>query len=116
LLALENEIAQAMVYGDRRPYLVGLIVPDTEWMIEWARRHDKPRKLEDLRTDADFKKALTAAVNRVNSRLSNLEKVRRYEIANEAFSIENEQMTPTLKLRRHVVGEVYGPVFTRLYG
>lgn len=116
LLALEDEIAQAMVYGDRRPYLVGLIVPDTEWMVDWARKNKKPRKLEELRDDADFRKALTAAVNRVNGRLSNLEKVRRFEIATEPFSIENEQMTPTLKLRRHVVGEIYGETLTGLYG
>jgi len=116
LLALEDEISQAMVYGDRRPYLVGLLVPDAEWMVAWARKHEKPRNLEELSTDADFKKALTAAVNRVNGRLSNLEKVRRFEIAKEAFSIENEQMTPTLKLRRHVVGDVYGATLSGLYG
>jgi len=116
LLALENEVSQAMVYGDRRPYLVGLIVPDGEWMIEWARANGKPRKLDELKDDPDFKKALTEAVNRVNGRLSNLEKVRRFAIANEPFSIENEQLTPTLKLRRHIVGEVYDDTFSGLYG
>jgi len=116
LLALENEVAQAMVYGDQRPYLVGLIVPDGEWMIEWARANGKPRKFDVLRDDPDFKKALTVAVNRVNGRLSNLEKVRRFEIANEPFSIENEQLTPTLKLRRHIVGEIYDDTFSGLYG
>jgi len=116
MLALEDEIAQAMVYGDRRPYLVGLIVPDNDWMVDWARKEGKPRALDELNDDKDFRKALSAAVNRVNGRLSNLEKVRRFEIAPEAFSIENEQMTPTLKLRRHVVGEVYGHILTGLYG
>lgn len=116
MLALEDEIAQAMVYGDRRPYLVGLIVPDAEWMVEWARKHGKPRSLEELHGDPDLKKALADAVTRVNNRLSNLEKVRRFEIAPEAFTIENEQLTPTLKLRRHVVGEVYGDQLTSLYG
>jgi len=116
LLALEDEISQAMVYGDQRPYLVGLIVPDSEWMVEWARKNNKPRKLDMLLEDADFKKALTAAVGRVNNRLSNLEKVRKFDIAPEPFSIENEQMTPTLKIRRHVVGDVYEATLARLYG
>lgn len=116
LLALEDEISQAMVYGDRRPYLVGLIVPDTEWMLEWARKNGKPRSLEKLLADSDFTKAITAAVNRVNGRLSNMEKVRRFAVAQEPFSIENEQMTPTLKIRRHVVSEIYGKVLSELYG
>lgn len=116
LLALENEVSQAMVYGDRRPYLVGLIVPDADWMLDWARKHKKPRKLNELRSDPEFKKALAAAVNRINCRLSNLEKIRRFEIAAEPFSIENEQMTPTLKLRRHVVNDVYGNKLAKLYG
>jgi len=116
MLALEDEIAQAMVYGDRRPYMVGLIVPDSEWMVDWARKEGKPRTLSDLKNDPDFKKALANAVNRVNGRLSNLEKVRRFAIAAEVFSIENEQMTPTLKLRRHIVSEVYGHILSSLYG
>jgi long-chain acyl-CoA synthetase len=116
MLALEDEIAQAMVYGDRRPYLVGLIVPDAEWMTAWARKNGKPGTLADLYADPDLKKRLTEAVNRVNNRLSNLEKVRRFVIAKEAFTIENEQLTPTLKLRRHIVGEIYGETLSSLYG
>lgn len=115
MLALEPEIAQAMVYGDRKPYLVGLIVPDAEWLTGWARDHKKSRKLEDIRDDADFKKALTVAVGRINNRLTNLEKVRRFAIATEPFSVENEQMTPTLKVRRHVIKGVYGEDLEALY-
>jgi len=116
LLALEDEISQAMIFGDQRPYLVGLIVPDAEWLVEWARKNNKPKTQELLQGDTDFRKALTAAVDRVNKRLSNLEKVRKFEIADEPFSIENEQMTPTLKLRRHVVSDVYEDTFRGLYG
>ncbi len=115
MLALEDEIAQAMVYGDRKPHLVGLIVPDAEWLKGWAK--DKGKTLDglDLNADADLRKAIDAAVTRINHRLSNLEKVRRFIIADEAFSIENEQLTPTLKLRRHVVGELYGERLEKLY-
>jgi long-chain acyl-CoA synthetase len=116
LLALEDELSQAMVYGDQRPYLVGLIVPDSEWMQDWAHKNNKPKTLKVLREDRDFKKALSDAVGRVNARLSNLEKVRRFALADEPFSIENEQMTPTLKLRRHVVDDIYGDKLRGLYG
>jgi len=115
MLALEDEIAQAMVYGDRRPHLVGLIVPDTEWLTGWAKENGKEGGLKDLAADPDLRKALNNTVARVNHRLSNLEKIRQFIIAPESFTIENEQMTPTLKLRRHVVKEVYGDALEGLY-
>ncbi len=116
MLALEPEIAQAMVHGDSRPYLVGLIVPDLEWAVEWARAHGKPRTLEALVQDADFRTALDEAVARVNRRLSNLEKVRRFAVLAEPFTIENEMMTPTMKVRRHRITACYCELIESLYG
>ncbi|WP_262692525.1 AMP-dependent synthetase/ligase [Kordiimonas aestuarii] len=115
MLALEDEIAQAMVYGDRKPHLVGLIVPDAEWLRGWAKEHGKNADNMDLNADADLHRAIDHAVTRINGRLSNLEKVRKFIVADEAFSIENEQLTPTLKLRRHVAGAVYGERLEKLY-
>jgi len=115
MLALEEEIAQAMVYGDRRPHLVGLLVPDTEWMRDWARANNKANKYSNLIEDEDFIKAMRSVLNRVNGRLANLEKVRRFILAEEAFSVDNEQMTPTLKVRRHVITEKYGAALDGLY-
>ncbi|NVJ98915.1 MAG: long-chain fatty acid--CoA ligase [Alphaproteobacteria bacterium] len=115
MLALEDEIAQAMVYGDKKPHLVGLIVPDMDWLRDWAKENGKSGGFEVLRDDPDLKKALDAAVTRVNKRLSNLEKVRKFALAKEAFTIENEQMTPTLKLRRHIVSDVYRDTLEGLY-
>ncbi len=115
MLALEDEIAQAMVYGDRKPHLVGLIVPDAEWLRDWAKENGKEGDLDVLKHDKDLRKAMDAAVTRVNHRLSNLEKVRKFAIAGEAFTIENEQMTPTLKLRRHIVCEIYRDTLEGMY-
>ena len=115
MLALEDEIAQAMVYGDRKPHLVALLVPDMEWLRDWARENGKKGGFEELTDDPDLRKALDEAVARVDQRLSNLEKVRKFVLATEAFTIENEQMTPTLKLRRHVVSEAYGELLEGLY-
>ena len=115
ILALEPEIAQAMVYGDRRPHLVGLLVADAEWAATWADAHGRSGKAEDLAGDADFHKALGAAVERVNRSLSNVEKVRRFMIASGPFTIENGQMTPTMKIRRHKIKEVYGAALEALY-
>ena len=57
--------------------------------------------------------ALSKAVDRVNAELSVIEKVRRFILADEPFSVENEQLTPSMKIRRHVIGGVYGERLTR---
>ncbi|MDF8333273.1 AMP-dependent synthetase/ligase [Novosphingobium cyanobacteriorum] len=115
MLTLQPEIAQAMVSGDKRPYIVGLIVPDPEWALEWARaqgEHFDFRELQDLPA---FRNAIRAAVDRVNKDLSVTEKVRQFTFADEAFSIDNEEMTPSLKIRRHKIRERYGARIDALY-
>jgi len=116
ILTLAPEISQAMVYGDKRPHLVGLLVPDADWLKEWAAAHDKPRDLADVAGDADLHRVLGEAVTRINGQLSNIEKVRKFIVANEPFTIDNAQMTPTLKVRRHKIKEVYGEALGALYG
>ena len=115
MLTLQPEILQAMVTGDKRPYIVGLIVPDPEWTAEWAKANGKPAALETLRGDPDYLRALGAAVDRVNAGLSVIEKVRRFILADEAFTTDNEQLTPSIKIRRHVIKGVYGDRLDGLY-
>jgi len=98
MLTLQPEIGQAMVYGDRRPHLVALLVPDPE-----------------IAKSADLQQRLQGAVDRVNADLSVVERVRRFILADEPFTIENEQMTPSLKIRRHVIGKTYGDRLAALY-
>ncbi|CCQ74095.1 long-chain fatty acid--CoA ligase [Magnetospira sp. QH-2] len=116
LLTLEREIAQAMVYGDKHPHLVALIVPDEDWLKTWAGANGKPADLKQLTADEDLHDALRPAFDRVNAQLSNIEKVRRFCLAREPFGIDNSQMTPTMKIRRHVIREVYGARLEGLYG
>jgi len=102
LLTIEPEIEQAMVDGDRRPWLSAVIVPSEE--------------LRNIATSPDALYTMVGeAVERANSRLSQLERVRRFIIADEPFSTENGEMTATLKVRRHVVRQVYGERIDALY-
>jgi len=99
MLTLQPEIAQAMVYGDRRPYLVALLVPEAEYAGK-----------------ADLQQHLSKAVDKVNADLSVIERVRRFTVADEAFTTDNEQLTPSLKIRRHVIKQAYGERLDALYG
>jgi long-chain acyl-CoA synthetase len=115
MLTLQDEIAQAMVYGDKRPYLVGVVVPEAEWALGWAREQGMPADLKKLAHEPEFHRAVMAAVDRVNSRLSLTEKVRRVIITEEPFSTNNQQLTPSMKIRRHVLKQVYAPRLDKLY-
>jgi long-chain acyl-CoA synthetase len=115
MLTLQPEIAQAMVAGDRRPYIVGLIVPDAEWALAWAQAQGERFDLHALQALPAFRSAVRAAVDRVNGDLSVIEKVRQFTFADEPFGIENEELTPSLKIRRHRIRERYGERLDALY-
>ena len=116
MLTLEPEIEQAVVYGDKRPHLVGLLVPSETFAQEWAAANGKPADLAALAADPQFTAALSAAVDRVNKHLSAIERVRRFTVSPERFSVDNELMTPTMKLRRHAIYARHGETLKRLYG
>jgi long-chain acyl-CoA synthetase len=113
-LTLEPEISQVMVFGDRRPYLVAVVVPDPEFVAAYA-EGEVPADMSALAVDPGFTRAIGAAVSRVNLTLMPSERVRRFVVAAEAFSITNGQMTPTLKIKRHVIRERYGAALDALY-
>ena len=116
ILTLEPEIAQAMVYGDKRPHLVALLVPDPDFLKDW-RRASGQRESDQaaLAEDPALRKALGAVVDRVNESLSNLEKLRRFTVAAEPFTVDNGLSTPTLKIRRHAIKARYGEALEALY-
>lgn len=107
MLTLQPEILQAMVSGDKRPYIVGLIVPDPEWALEWARGQGMRYDFSELQGNPQFRAAIRTAVDRVNANISVTEKVRQFEFADEPFTIENGEMTPSMKIRRHVIRDRY---------
>ena len=102
ILTMEPEIEQAMIDGDKKPWMAAVIVPS-------------PSLIESAKDAKELEKAVADAVERSNHRLSKLEQVRRFIIADEPFTVANAQMTATLKVRRHVVREVYGERIDGLY-
>jgi len=111
-LTLQPEIAQAMVSGDQRPHLVAIIVPDPEFAAQFGPRG---ADLATLADDAGLIKAVGDVMTRVNRTLPPIERVRRFVIAHEPFTTANGQLTPTLKIRRHVVRAHYGEALNALY-
>ena len=114
-LDLQPEIAQSMVYGDKKPNIVALIVPHPDFASDWAKANGRKMDMAALVEDADFRKAISGAVDRVNADMSVIERVRKFILTADAFTTENQMMTPSMKIRRHVIRENYGDALEALY-
>ena len=101
-LTFQETIFQSMVIGDRRPYLVAVIVPEVE-------------KTSNM-NDKEINEIISSEIKKANEGLSSIEKIRKFIVAKEPFSTENGLLTPTMKVRRHKVVEIYGETLDDLYG
>ena len=114
-LDIEPEIAQSMLYGDYKNYLVAVIVPDKDFAINWAKENSKDQIFESIVKDADFNKRMKEIVNKVNKNLSVIEQVRKFILIDHEFTIENSMMTVSMKVRRFAVKDKYGDQLEKLY-
>jgi long-chain acyl-CoA synthetase len=109
-------ISQAVVIGDRRPYLVALVTLDAEEAPALAEQlglagADIATMAQDERVRAEVQKAL----DEVNSHVGPVEQVKRFEILDHDLSQETGELTPTLKVKRNVVHEKFADVVDRIY-
>jgi long-chain acyl-CoA synthetase len=95
-------VSQALVVGDRRPYIVALLTLDEEEVAKLDEQHDVRALIDN-------------AVAGVNEYLAHFEQVRRFKILDRDFSPEQNEVTPTLKLKRRVVEEHFAPQLEQLY-
>ena len=114
-ITLRPEFNQAMVYGDKKPYLVALVVPSEEFISEWCGDNNEGKSLLELSENDLLQSKVNSIMSEINSGLSQLEKIRHTIIAREPFQTDNGLMTPTLKIRRHKITELYGDKLEQLY-
>ena len=114
-LNIEPEISQSMVYGDFKNYLVAIIVPDKEQALLWAKNNNKENSLSALVKDEDYNKTIKEIISKVNNNLSVIEQVRKFILIDHEFTIENDMMTPTMKVKRYKVKSVFGDQLENLY-
>ena len=114
-LNIEPEISQSMVYGDFKNYLVAIIVPDKEQALLWAKNNNKENSLSALVKDEDYNKTIKEIISKVNNNLAVIEQVRKFILIDHEFTIENDMMTPTMKVKRYKVKSVFGDQLENLY-
>ncbi|WP_026411692.1 AMP-dependent synthetase/ligase [Actinomadura oligospora] len=110
-------ISQALVVGDGRKFISALITLDEEALVPWKAQHGKPAAMtvEELRRDEDVIAEIDRAVAEANKSVSHAEAIKKYEILGVDFTEEAGHMTPSLKVRRHVVIKDFAREIDALY-
>jgi long-chain acyl-CoA synthetase len=111
-LKASRYVSQAVVLGDRRPYVAALITLDEDAMAKWTRRE---ATIEELSRDERVRELIQGVVDDVNSERSRFEQIKRFTILPRDFAAEHDEITPTLKLRRRVVQEHFADEIEQLY-
>ena len=118
---LENDlkaskyVSQALVVGDRKPYVAALITLDAEEIGKWAGANGLVGGLPELSREQRVQELVQGIVDTVNADRSRYEQVRRFSILPRDFTMEDDELTPTLKLKRRVCKEHFAVELDELY-
>lgn len=109
-------VSQAFVVGDRQRYLAALLTLDPAKIPDAARAVGSPARDPETAVCCEtFHAFLQSEIDRVNQRLAHVQAVKRFAVVPREFTVDGGELTPTLKLRRSVIGEKYREVIERLY-
>ena len=110
-------VSQCLVIGDARPYIGALVAVDPETLAQWKTDNGKPptAAVADLRGDPALRAEIQAAIDEANKAVSQAEAMKKFAILGEDFTEAAGQLTPTLKLRRHVIMQQYANQIAALY-
>ncbi len=122
--AIENSlkesrfIEQAMVIGENQKFPAAFIVPDYAFLRAWAKRHElsfEGQSNEQIIADPTIYKRIFEEVEKVNANLGNWEQLKKIKLLPDLFSIEGNELTPTLKLKRKVILEKYSQAYHEIF-
>jgi long-chain acyl-CoA synthetase len=109
-------VSQAMVVGEGKPFVAALITLDTGAYAQWARKNGKAgQPLESMVEDPQLRAEVGQAVEAANRSVSRAESIRKFAILPRDFTVESNELTPSLKVRRHIVSNTYAQVIEHLF-
>ena len=110
-------IEQIMVIGDGQKMPAAFIQPNFEFLKEWAVIHglDIGKSNEEIISNEKVIERIQGEIDTLNEKFGNWEKIKRFELTPDVWSIEGGQLTPTLKLKRKIVMEKYIDLFYKIY-
>ncbi|MEM7581880.1 MAG: AMP-binding protein [Acidobacteriota bacterium] len=110
-------ISDAVVVGDRRPYLTCLVMIDHENVSNFAQEHDVPfTNYTSLCHTREVQDLIGSEIERVNERFARVETIKKFRLIDQLLDPEDEELTPTMKLKRKVVNVKYRELIESMYG
>ncbi|MGA8854901.1 MAG: long-chain fatty acid--CoA ligase [Christiangramia sp.] len=112
-------IEQIMVVGDGEKMPSALIQPNFEFIVDWARRKNidlGKGTEEDIANNNLVKERIQEELDFYNQKFGKWERVKTFELTPEAWTVENEHLTPTMKLKRRIIKDKYKDLYEKLYG
>jgi long-chain acyl-CoA synthetase len=112
----ESLIGHILVYGDRRKYITALIAPSPDGLEAFAGRNSITySSTEELVNHPLIQQEIQTLVNRKNQRLATFEQIKKFLVLDRDFSVEDNELTPTLKVKRKVITEKYKSLLDSMY-
>jgi long-chain acyl-CoA synthetase len=110
-------VSECLVVGDAKPYIAGLVTIDPQTFAQWKADNGKPETatIDELRDDLALRAEIQAAVDEANKAVSQAEAIKKFAILGDDFTEAGGQLTPTFKVRRHVIVERYAAQIAALY-
>ena len=116
LMKSQKMINQLMVYGDRRNYLVALITLDKDQTVHYANEHQILfSEFSELIRHPKILAFVQKQIEEVNHKLASFETIKKFMIIPHEFTVDQGEMTPSLKLKRNVIGKKYRTELDSLY-
>jgi len=119
---LENQIkfspyvTDAVVIGDKKPYLVCLIMIDQENVEKFAQDHDVPfSNYASLTRSTEVQKLIEGEIEKVNQQFARVEQIKKFRLIEKKLGAEDEELTPTMKLKRKLVSQKYAELIESMY-
>ncbi|MHB1288176.1 AMP-dependent synthetase/ligase [Georgenia sp.] len=109
-------VSQCVVVGDQRPFVGALITLDAEMLPGWLANHGRPELgVVDAARDPRVLEHLQMAIDRANSKVSRAEQIRAFDVLDTDFTVENDYLTPSLKVKRKAVLEAFASTIDDFY-
>ncbi|MDG3011954.1 long-chain fatty acid--CoA ligase [Rhodococcus sp. D2-41] len=110
-------VSQAMVVGDKKPFIGALVTIDPEEFPRWKERNGKAADatVADLIADADLVAEIDAAVREANKAVSHAESIKKFRVLPVDFTEETGEMTPTMKIKRNVIAKTFADDIEAIY-
>lgn len=116
LLKLNRYIANVLIHGDKKKYIVALVTLNFDEVLKFAEANGLPKDRDALAKDAKVKQLIREGITEVNSQLAGFESIKNFDIIPGEFTVDSGEITPSLKVKRKFCDQKFAAQIANLYG